>query len=25
MIDDAERFADEDKAVKEKIDSKHGL
>jgi len=25
MIDDAEKFADEDKAVKEKIDSKHGL
>ena len=25
MIDDAEKFADEDKAVKEKIDAKHGL
>ena len=25
MIDDAEKFADEDKAIKEKIDAKHGL
>jgi len=25
MIDDAEKFADEDKQVKEKIDAKHGL